>query len=77
MSLSAIDWDCLDRDKYRDEGQAIAALLAAAPLDAAERIHIVRQAAALVTAARKSRRKQGVVESFLQQFSLGTKEGLR
>ncbi len=76
MILSAIDWDCLDRDKYRDEGQAVEALLAAAPLGAAERTHIVRQAAALVTAARKSRRKQGVVESFLQQFSLGTKEGL-
>ncbi|HEY1124013.1 MAG TPA: bifunctional proline dehydrogenase/L-glutamate gamma-semialdehyde dehydrogenase PutA [Sphingobium sp.] len=74
--MAAIDWDSLDDIKYRDEADAVRALLDAQPLDKAERVHIVRQATALVTAARKSRRKQGVVESFLQQFSLGTKEGL-
>jgi RHH-type proline utilization regulon transcriptional repressor/proline dehydrogenase/delta 1-pyrroline-5-carboxylate dehydrogenase len=75
--MAAIDWDSLDAIKYRDEADAVRALLDAAPLDKAERAHIVKQATALVAAARKSRRKQGVVESFLQQFSLGTKEGLR
>jgi len=76
MILSATDWDSLDQQKYTDEPQAVAALLAARPLDSAERAFVVKQAAGLVEAARKSRRKQGVVESFLQQFSLGTKEGL-
>jgi RHH-type proline utilization regulon transcriptional repressor/proline dehydrogenase/delta 1-pyrroline-5-carboxylate dehydrogenase len=74
--MAAIDWDSLDSIKYRDEAQAVRALLDVAPLDKAERAHVVKQATALVNAARKSRRKQGVVESFLQQFSLGTKEGL-
>jgi RHH-type proline utilization regulon transcriptional repressor/proline dehydrogenase/delta 1-pyrroline-5-carboxylate dehydrogenase len=74
--MAAIDWDSLDDAKYQDEGVAVRALLDRAPLDRIERQHLVKQAAALVTAARKSRRKQGVVESFLQQFSLGTKEGL-
>jgi len=74
--MPPIDWDSLDSIKYREEAQAVRALLGAPPLDKAERAHIVKQATALVTAARRSRRKQGVVESFLQQFSLGTKEGL-
>ena len=74
--MAAIDWDSLDTIKYRDEAQAVRALLDVAPLDKAERAHVVKQAISLVNAARKSRRKQGVVESFLQQFSLGTKEGL-
>ncbi|MBO9581045.1 MAG: bifunctional proline dehydrogenase/L-glutamate gamma-semialdehyde dehydrogenase PutA [Sphingobium sp.] len=74
--MAAIDWDSLDDIKYRSEAEAVRGLLDAQPLDKAERVHIVKQATALVTAARKSRRKQGVVESFLQQFSLGTKEGL-
>ncbi len=74
--MAAIDWDSLDDIKYRDEAQAVRLLLDVPPLDKAERTHVVNQAAALVTAARKSRRKQGVVESFLQQFSLGTREGL-
>jgi RHH-type proline utilization regulon transcriptional repressor/proline dehydrogenase/delta 1-pyrroline-5-carboxylate dehydrogenase len=34
------------------------------------------EAEALVVAARRSAQKQGVVESFLQEFSLGTREGL-
>ncbi|MBO9574670.1 MAG: bifunctional proline dehydrogenase/L-glutamate gamma-semialdehyde dehydrogenase PutA [Sphingobium sp.] len=74
--MPPIDWDRLDDDKYRDEADAVRDLLATAPLDPAERIHIVKQAATLVKDARRSRRRQGVVESFLQQFSLGTREGL-
>ena len=52
------------------------ALLARAPLSTEERRTVEREAADMVRAARKSAEKQVVVESFLQQFSLGTREGL-
>jgi RHH-type transcriptional regulator, proline utilization regulon repressor / proline dehydrogenase / delta 1-pyrroline-5-carboxylate dehydrogenase len=70
------DWDALDRLKYRDESEAAAALLAACPLDDNARPVIGAEAETLVRAARRSAKRQGVVESFLQEFSLGTKEGL-
>jgi len=73
-SLAA--WDGLDQHKFRDEREAVAANLARIPLDAAERAAVVDEAVALVEHARRSQKKQGVVESFLQQFSLGTREGL-
>src|ERR1700761_7983319 len=41
-----------------------------------ERQVVMDEATALVRAARRSARKQGVVESFLQEFSLSTREGL-
>ncbi|MBE7218201.1 MAG: proline dehydrogenase family protein, partial [Caulobacteraceae bacterium] len=69
-------WDGLDDAKYADEAQAARALLAAQPLSAAERAQVTAEAADLVRAARRSARRQGVVESFLQEFSLGTREGL-
>ncbi len=70
------DWDALDARKYRDETEAVAAFLAHPPLTGAERAAIQRTAIGLVAAARKSGRRQGVVESFLQEFSLSTPEGL-
>ncbi len=70
------DWDAIDAYKYRDEAQAIAALLAACPLDDTDRALVHAEAETLVRAARRSVKRQGVVESFLQEFSLGTKEGL-
>lgn len=71
-------WTALDdlSAKYRDETEAVTALLAAKPLSEAQRGAIKRQAEDLVRAARKSAKRQGVVESFLQEFSLGTREGL-
>ncbi|MFC5372981.1 bifunctional proline dehydrogenase/L-glutamate gamma-semialdehyde dehydrogenase PutA [Brevundimonas faecalis] len=69
-------WDDLDRDKYRDERETVAALLAAAPLEGQTRTDVFRDAVVLVEQARASQKKQGVVESFLQEFSLGTREGL-
>src|SRR6187402_3614626 len=72
----AIDWDRIDDLKYRDEAETCRALLAAVPLSPDERRLVVERAATLVRAARGSAEKQGVVESFLQQFSLGTREGL-
>jgi RHH-type proline utilization regulon transcriptional repressor/proline dehydrogenase/delta 1-pyrroline-5-carboxylate dehydrogenase len=69
-------WDALDALKYRDEADAVHALLAAQPLSAADREAVQAEAEALVRAARQSARKTGVVEGFLQEFSLSTREGL-
>ncbi|MCF8709392.1 bifunctional proline dehydrogenase/L-glutamate gamma-semialdehyde dehydrogenase PutA [Rhizorhapis sp. SPR117] len=76
MDGSIFDWDRLDTGKYRIEGEAVAALLAAHSLNDGQREAVVSEAAALVEATRKAARKQGVVESFLSEFSLGTQEGL-
>ncbi|QTN19620.1 bifunctional proline dehydrogenase/L-glutamate gamma-semialdehyde dehydrogenase PutA [Brevundimonas sp. AJA228-03] len=70
------DWDTLDHGKFADEPTRIAALLATAPLTGSDRAAVVADAVALVEHARRSQKKQGVVESFLQEFSLGTREGL-
>ncbi|MNS24274.1 Bifunctional protein PutA [compost metagenome] len=69
-------WDDLDRNKFRDERAVVAELLAEPGLTTAERADVFRDAVALVDQARASQKKQGVVESFLQEFSLGTREGL-
>ncbi|MBN9319006.1 MAG: bifunctional proline dehydrogenase/L-glutamate gamma-semialdehyde dehydrogenase PutA [Caulobacterales bacterium] len=69
-------WDDLDAGKSRDERQALADLLAARPLDDSERAAVRAEAEMLVRAARASARRQGVVEGFLQEFSLSTREGL-
>jgi RHH-type proline utilization regulon transcriptional repressor/proline dehydrogenase/delta 1-pyrroline-5-carboxylate dehydrogenase len=71
-----MSWDVLDSGKYRDEREAVAALLANPPLGAEDRAAVRAEAEALVRAARRSARRQGVVEGFLQEFSLGTREGL-
>ena len=71
-----MDWDGLDAWKYRDEREAVADLLAQAPLSSEERAAVRAEAEALVRGARRTARKQGVVEGFLQEFSLGTREGL-
>ncbi len=71
-----IDWNALDSAKYRDETEAVADLLARTPLKGAERETVRAEAAALVQGARDGAKRQGVVETFLQEFSLGTREGL-
>jgi len=73
---SVAEWDTLDHGKFADEPRAVAANLARIPLDAAERAAVLASATGLVEQARASVKKQGVVESFLQEFSLGTREGL-
>ncbi|MCA3716674.1 MAG: bifunctional proline dehydrogenase/L-glutamate gamma-semialdehyde dehydrogenase PutA [Brevundimonas sp.] len=70
------DWDALDHGKFADEPTLVRGLLASMPLDAVARPGVVAEAVALVEHARASQKKQGVVESFLQEFSLGTREGL-
>jgi RHH-type proline utilization regulon transcriptional repressor/proline dehydrogenase/delta 1-pyrroline-5-carboxylate dehydrogenase len=69
-------WDRTDDGKYADEASVIRSLIERQPLSASARASVVTEAIALVEAARASTRKQGVVESFLQEFSLGTREGL-
>lgn len=71
-----VDWDSLDLGKFEDEDTVIARLLASQPLSVTDRSGVNKQAIKLVEMARKSPRRGGVVESFLQEFSLGTREGL-
>jgi RHH-type transcriptional regulator, proline utilization regulon repressor / proline dehydrogenase / delta 1-pyrroline-5-carboxylate dehydrogenase len=70
------DWDALDESKFADETATVSGLLSRSPLDAAQRKAVLDQAVDLVERARRSNKRQGVVESFLQEFSLGTREGL-
>jgi RHH-type proline utilization regulon transcriptional repressor/proline dehydrogenase/delta 1-pyrroline-5-carboxylate dehydrogenase len=70
------DWDALDQGKFADETATVRGLLARMPLDGTERAAVLDEAIGLVERARASVKKQGVVESFLQEFSLGTREGL-
>jgi RHH-type proline utilization regulon transcriptional repressor/proline dehydrogenase/delta 1-pyrroline-5-carboxylate dehydrogenase len=69
-------FDALDDVKFADERTAVAAALAARPLSDEDREAVRQEAVTLVRGARRSARKQGVVEGFLQEFSLSTKEGL-
>ncbi|MDO1558930.1 bifunctional proline dehydrogenase/L-glutamate gamma-semialdehyde dehydrogenase PutA [Brevundimonas sp. 2R-24] len=69
-------WDALDARKFADERAVIEQLLADLPLDPAERMQVGKAAEQLVEGARAHARRQGVVEGFLQEFSLGTREGL-
>src|SRR5205085_4552126 len=72
----AMPFDDLDEIKFADERSILASLLAGASLGGQDRDAVRVEAEALVRAARKAARKQGVVESFLQEFSLSTREGL-
>lgn len=74
--LSVAGWDTLDHGKFADETATVRGLLDRTPLDTAERAAVLASATDLVERARRSVKKQGVVESFLQEFSLGTREGL-
>ncbi len=72
----ALDWDALDALKFTPERDILRDLLAARPLDGAARQRVRAEAIKLVRASRATKRGKGTVEAFLQQFSLGTSEGL-
>ena len=72
----AMSLDRLDGLKFTDERAALAQLLASEPLSPDGREAVRADALALVGAARRSARRQGLVEDFLQEFSLSTPEGL-
>src|ERR1700761_5212909 len=76
VSGMTMAWDELDLSTYRDETEAVTALLASAPLSADARRSVRAEAVELVSETRKAASRQGVVESFLQEFSLSTPEGL-
>jgi RHH-type transcriptional regulator, proline utilization regulon repressor / proline dehydrogenase / delta 1-pyrroline-5-carboxylate dehydrogenase len=71
-----IDWDQIDARKFASEAEAVQMLLDQAPLSLNQREAISAKAADLVARTRLSAKKQGVVEGFLKEFSLGTGEGL-
>lgn len=74
--MDGVNWDALDAHKYADEDAVVTALLAKPSLTAAQRSRVQAEAVALIEAVRASPARGGVVESFLQQFSLGTAEGI-
>jgi RHH-type proline utilization regulon transcriptional repressor/proline dehydrogenase/delta 1-pyrroline-5-carboxylate dehydrogenase len=69
-------WDALDAFKYRPERETVEALLTPPPLSMSERKTVLGEAVGLVTETRLASRHAGLVENFLQQFSLSTPEGL-
>ena len=71
-----LDWHALDAGKFEDEASVLARLMVRHGLGEADRHAIVAEAVALVEGARGGAVRQGVVESFLQEFALGTDEGL-
>jgi RHH-type proline utilization regulon transcriptional repressor/proline dehydrogenase/delta 1-pyrroline-5-carboxylate dehydrogenase len=73
---AGMTFDDLDRVKFADERTVLAGLMAAAPLSPTEREDVRQEAEALVGLARRGSRRHGVAESFLQEFSLSTPEGL-
>jgi RHH-type transcriptional regulator, proline utilization regulon repressor / proline dehydrogenase / delta 1-pyrroline-5-carboxylate dehydrogenase len=71
-----IDWDSLDHEKYTPDALSCQALLKTQPFCEQDLAVIRAEAETLVRATRKAAKRQGVVESFLKEFSLGTCEGL-
>ncbi|PZQ60268.1 MAG: bifunctional proline dehydrogenase/L-glutamate gamma-semialdehyde dehydrogenase [Phenylobacterium zucineum] len=71
-----MSFDHLDAAKFTDERTALSELLSSRVLSQQDREAVRGEAEALVRSARQSARRQGVVESFLQEFSLSTREGL-
>ena len=70
------DWDAIDTHKYQHEAEAVRNLLARMPLSPPQRAGVLRDAVGLVEGARGAAQRRGMVESFLQEFSLSTPEGL-
>jgi RHH-type transcriptional regulator, proline utilization regulon repressor / proline dehydrogenase / delta 1-pyrroline-5-carboxylate dehydrogenase len=70
-----MSFDHLDDLKFVDESAVLQAALAAPPLSPDARGRVRHEAEALVWAARRIRRR-GAIDSFLQEFSLSTPEGL-
>ncbi|MGB0719050.1 MAG: bifunctional proline dehydrogenase/L-glutamate gamma-semialdehyde dehydrogenase PutA [Bdellovibrionales bacterium] len=67
---------CLYPYLCMDEGEAVAGLLKALPWDRAQSGEIGAQAAALVQAIRDQKAPVGQLETFLNEYSLETEEGL-
>ncbi len=70
------DWNTLDQKKFLDEDEVLSKLLARVPLDREARKLVKAEAESLVVGTRKAAKRQGVLESFLQEFGLANREGL-
>ncbi len=66
----------LAETKLADEQTIVEALISQEPLSAAERIEIAEAAGALVRSARGKRNARGTLDAFLEEFGLGTEEGV-
>jgi len=75
-TLSGIDWDGLDEHKYISDDEICQQLLADQPLSPTLSAAALAEAETLVRQTRIAAKRQGMVESFLKEFSLGTREGL-
>ncbi len=62
--------------KHEAEAAAVQRCLEAQPLDAAARREVRQRAIRLVEASRKLGQRQGVLDSFLHEFGLSTREGV-
>lgn len=71
-----MSWDDIDQIKFADEVEQVRGLLQARPLDPSEQGAVRGQAEALVRVSRQAGKRQGVIEAFLHEFSLETREGL-
>ena len=79
MNVQARDmmrWDDLDSVKFADETAAVRDLAAATGLDEAARERVRTAAIDLVRTARKTTKARGLMDSFLQEFTLSNREGL-
>ncbi|GGC32524.1 bifunctional protein PutA [Novosphingobium marinum] len=72
---SSTAWDRIDQNKFADEETVVAGLLDKVPLDPDERQQVCAEAVRLVERARQAGAHGGLVEGFLQEFSLGSAEG--
>jgi RHH-type proline utilization regulon transcriptional repressor/proline dehydrogenase/delta 1-pyrroline-5-carboxylate dehydrogenase len=74
-SLST-SWERIDVCKYQDEGGAVRVLADQNPFSASEAEEILGQARQLVRRTRDRAGRPALIESFLQEYSLSTAEGL-
>ena len=63
------DWDALDRGKFADETATVAAILKQVPLKGEVRAGVVAGPSIWSSGRGAASRSEGVVESFLQEFS--------
>ncbi len=75
MSANASAWEVIARGSLRDEASLVAALIAEAGMDAAQRARITASGADLVRQIRGSA-KPGLMEVFLAEYGLSTDEGI-
>jgi len=66
--VSGMSWDELDRGTYRDETEAVTALLASAPLSADARRTVRTEAVELVAATRNAASRQGWWKASCRSF---------